>query len=192
MFLTSLFFNTISFVFLNTISFVLQTFRFQLTLFSGLHHAALYTVLKENIFFFTQMLSTVILIIFEKYSMSHCCTLLYIFQIQLFKIIFFTNINYNILMFMLFLIVDLYVNENLINLPKSALVLVKSSWGQKLTRKCLHTCNKIIMTRNLLYVMYDMWSVTISTVFAQQILWINIWIQDITLLDLKVINHRIP
>lgn len=30
-------------------------------------------------------------------------------------------------MFMLFLIVDLYVNENLINLPKSALVLVKSS-----------------------------------------------------------------
>lgn len=80
-----------------------------------------------------------------------------------FKIIFFTNINYNILMFMLFLIVDLYVNENLINLPKSALVLVKSSWGQKLTRKCLHTCNKIIMTRNLLYVMYDMWSDTIST-----------------------------
>lgn len=65
----------------------------------------------------------------------------------------------------------------MINLPRSALVLVKSSWGQKLTRKCLHTCNIIITTINFLYIMYGM--IMLSTCYQVNLIvkmWLFYWL----------------
>lgn len=65
----------------------------------------------------------------------------------------------------------------MINLPRSALVLVKSSWGQKLTRKCLHTCNIIITTINFLYIMYGM--IMLSTCYPVNLIvkmWLFYWL----------------